>query len=182
MNSTIISFSGWICSIFNTRHKKGVGLMFPPKVPPTWSNSIALSTNSSAVLSKQKNFTLQYNTYHSIRYLCFLSSISWTDQRFDLCWRIILLEYWTSEWSRRLPFSSWWRVDAWIEGLDTQAKTDFCVKLFSVKNNITYLKARNIAPSSIYSHKYVHEWFSPPNTEDLCPSPFLHQRPCGSPC
>lgn len=36
-------------------------------------------------------------------------------------------------------------------------KTDFCVKLYIVKNCVTYLKAQNIAPSNIYSHKYVHE-------------------------
>uniref|UniRef100_A0A0E9W9Q7 Uncharacterized protein n=1 Tax=Anguilla anguilla TaxID=7936 RepID=A0A0E9W9Q7_ANGAN len=30
MNSTMISFSGWICSIFRVRQRNGVGLIFPP--------------------------------------------------------------------------------------------------------------------------------------------------------
>lgn len=48
MNSTMMSFSGWICSIFRVRHRKGVGLMFPPYTPPTYFSSMALSTTSSA--------------------------------------------------------------------------------------------------------------------------------------
>ena len=30
INSTMMSFSGWICSIFRVRHRNGVGLIFPP--------------------------------------------------------------------------------------------------------------------------------------------------------
>lgn len=30
INSTMISFSGWIWSIFNVKHRKGVGFMLPP--------------------------------------------------------------------------------------------------------------------------------------------------------
>ena len=48
MNSTTISFSGWICNIFKTKQRNGVGLMFPPNDPPMYSNPMALSTKSSA--------------------------------------------------------------------------------------------------------------------------------------
>lgn len=58
MNSTTMSFSGWIWSIFMTRQMKGVGLRLPPKVPPSWSSSIALSTKVSAV--RPKHWSFQY--------------------------------------------------------------------------------------------------------------------------
>lgn len=57
INSTMMSFSGWICSIFSVRQRNGVGLMFPPKTPPTYFSSMALSTTSSAVRKKKRNIS-----------------------------------------------------------------------------------------------------------------------------
>lgn len=36
MNSTMMSLSGWICSILRMRHMKWVGLDGSPYMPPTW--------------------------------------------------------------------------------------------------------------------------------------------------
>ena len=59
-NSTMISFSGCICSIFSISMMKCVGSRIPPKVPPTASMSIALSTRDSAVSPKQCSFQYEW--------------------------------------------------------------------------------------------------------------------------
>ena len=56
MNSMIISFSGWICSILRTRHRNFVGCWLPPNVPPKCVSIMALSTSVSAVSPKQCSF------------------------------------------------------------------------------------------------------------------------------
>jgi hypothetical protein len=73
INSIMMSFSGWICSIFRMRHRKGVGWIFPPYTPPTKRSSIALSTSSSAVT--QRKISYYYWLYHTILCSCALCSI-----------------------------------------------------------------------------------------------------------
>lgn len=65
MNSMMISFSGWICSILSTRHKNLVGCWFPPNVPPRCVRFIALSTSVSAVSPKQCSF--QYLFFRPVK-------------------------------------------------------------------------------------------------------------------
>lgn len=54
--STKISFSGWICNSFSSKHRNSVGLWFP-YTPPMKRNSSALSMSVSAIV-KARNLEL----------------------------------------------------------------------------------------------------------------------------
>ena len=60
MNSTMMSFSGWICSILRMRHKNGAGVMLPPYTPPMYFNCIALSTSNSAETNTIDNYLYEH--------------------------------------------------------------------------------------------------------------------------
>lgn len=66
MNSMMISFSGWICSIFRTRQRNLVGCWLPPNVPPRCVSIMALSTSVSAVSPKQCSFQYLFRRDYNI--------------------------------------------------------------------------------------------------------------------
>jgi len=125
MNSTMMSFSGWIWSIFSMRHRNGAGFTFPPYTPPTYFSSIALSTSSSA--TKQTPLFKQYYLTQSdvsscpcwqwtqlatsMTVLSRLDAVSKLSYSFVLCVLAVWTSYyttWVSTKSFNLTDTSWW--------------------------------------------------------------------------